>query len=166
MHGAAGTFDLPLTFVAPPGINHNPSTEPRQGPAQTIVFTFNKAILNGTVAITEGTAVYVSGTISGNDVVIDLTGVTDMQYVTFALSNLSDADGGTGGSASVRVGFLVGDVNGNRVVTVSDVGLVNQQVAQIVSGANFLKDVNATGTLTVSDKGITNTKVTHALPAP
>ena len=30
------------------------------------------------------------------------------------------ADGGTGGSASVRIGFLAGDVNQNRVVTISD----------------------------------------------
>ena len=41
-HGSAGTFNLPLSLVAAPGINHNPATEPRQGPAHTIVFTFDK----------------------------------------------------------------------------------------------------------------------------
>jgi hypothetical protein len=66
----------------------------------------------------------------------------------------------------MRIGFLLGDVNGNRVVTVADLGLVNAQLAQPVSAANFLKDVNATGTLTVADKGITNANLTHALPAP
>jgi hypothetical protein len=59
-------------------------------------------------------------------------------------------------AASVRIGFLVGDVNGNRVVAVSDLGLVNAQLAQPVSAANYLKDVNANGTLTVADKGIAN----------
>jgi hypothetical protein len=97
---------------------------------------------------------------------VSLTGVTDGQYVTVSLTNVSDTLGGTGGSASVRLGFLLGDVNGNRVVAVSDVGLVNQQLAQSVTAANYLKDVNATGTLTVADKGITNANLTHSLPAP
>jgi hypothetical protein len=66
----------------------------------------------------------------------------------------------------VRLGFLLGDVNGNRVVAVSDLGLVNAQLAQPVSAGNFLKDVNATGTLTVADKGITNANLAHSLPAP
>jgi hypothetical protein len=57
-------------------------------------------------------------------------------------------------------------VNQNRVVSFSDVGLVNAQVAQPVTGSNYLKDVNATGTLTFGDKGITNTQVTKGLPPP
>ncbi len=55
-------------------------------------------------------------------------------------------------AASIRIGFLAGDVNQNRVVTVSDLVLVNAQIAHLVTAANYLKDVNATGTLTVSDK--------------
>ena len=69
-------------------------------------------------------------------------------------------------AASVRIGFLVGDVNQNRVVTVADLGLVNAQLAQPVTAANYLKDVNASGTLTLADKGITNANLTKALPAP
>jgi len=52
------------------------------------------------------------------------------------------------------------------VVTLSDLGQVNAQVAQFVTSANYLKDVNASGTLSLADKGITNTQVTKALPAP
>jgi hypothetical protein len=51
-----------------------------------------------------------------------------------------------------RIGILVGDVNQNRVVTVSNLVLVNAQVAHPVTAANFLKDVNATGTLTVGTR--------------
>jgi len=76
------------------------------------------------------------------------------------------ADGGTGGTASIRVGYLAGDVSQNRVVTVSDLAQVNGQVAQTVSATNYLKDVNASGTLTVADKGLTNTRITNALPGP
>jgi len=66
----------------------------------------------------------------------------------------------------VRLGFLLGDVNQNRVVTLSDLGLVNAQLAQAVTAANFLKDVNASGTLSLADKGVTNANLTKALPAP
>jgi beta-lactam-binding protein with PASTA domain len=161
VHGAAGTFNLPLSAVPT-----NPTTEPRQGPAQTIVITFDKAISAATAAITEGTAAAAAPTFSGSDVIVALTGVSNQQYVTITLSNVASVDGGTGGSGSVRVGFLVGDVNQNRVVTVADLGLVNAQLAQVVTTANYLKDVNASGTLTVGDKGITNANLTKSLPAP
>jgi hypothetical protein len=162
VHGAAGTFDIPLSTADV----HNPTTEPRQGPAQTIVFTFDKPISAATASITEGTATAGTPTFSGNDVVVGLTGVTDQQYVTVSLTNVASSDGGTGGTGSVRVGFLVGDVNQTRVVSVADLGLVNQQLSQVTTAANFLKDVNASGTLTVADKGITNANLTRALPAP
>ena len=97
---------------------------------------------------------------------VPLTGVTNQQYVTVTVSNVNSADGGTGGSGSIRAGFLAGDVNQNRTVTLSDLGQVNAQVAQPVSAANYLKDVNASGTLSLADKGITNAQLTKALPAP
>jgi len=166
VHGGAGTFNLPLSLVTSPTVNHNPTTEPRQGPAQTIVFTFDKPITAAAVAITEGTATAAAATFIGNDVVVGLTGVTDQQYVTISLTNVASADGGTGGSGSVRIGFLLADVNQSRVVSLSDLGLVNAQLAQSVSAANFLKDVNASGTLTLADKGITNANLTKVLPTP
>jgi lysozyme len=161
VHGAAGTFDLPLSAVTT-----NPTTEPRQGPAQTIVFTFNEAITGATATITEGTATAGTPTFSGNDVIVGLTGVTNKQYVTIALTNVASSDGGSGGSGSVRIGFLAGDVNQNRAVTVSDVVLVNNQIAHSVTAANYLKDLNASGAITVGDKVIANANVTKALPAP
>jgi hypothetical protein len=161
VHGSAGTFDLPLSAVTT-----DPTTEPRQGPAQTFVFTFDKPIASATVTIAEGTATAAPPSYDGNDVVVALSNVTNAQYVTVSLGNVASADGGTGGSGSVRVGFLGCDVNQNRVVTLADLGLVNQQLAQPVTTANYLKDVNATGTLSLADKGITNVNLTRALPPP
>jgi uncharacterized protein (TIGR03118 family) len=166
VHGGAGTFDLPLTLVVPPGINHNPATEPRQGPVHTIVFTFDKPVTAATATITEGVATAGTPTFSGNNATVGLTGVTDHQYVTVMLSNVASSDGGTGGTGTARIGFLLGDVNTSRVVSVADLGLVNGQLAQTVTAANYLKDVNSSGTLTVADKGITNANLTKALPAP
>jgi hypothetical protein len=160
-HGAAGVFDLPLSLVAT-----NPTTEPRVGPAQSIVFDFGKPITSATVAVSEGTATAAAPTFSGNSVIVSLTGVTNRQYVTVALSNVASADGGTGGAGSVRIGFLAGDVNQSRVVSVADVALVNSALAQTVTASNYLKDVNASGTLTVADKAIANANEATALPTP
>lgn len=164
VHAAAGTFDLPLS-AAPP-VDHNPTTEPRQGPTQTVVLTFDKPIASATAAVTEGTATAAAPTFSGNDVVINLTGVTDQQYVTVALTNVAGVDGSAGGSGTVRIGYLMGDVSQNRSVTVADVGLVNAQLSQPVTAANYLKDLNLSGTMTLGDKGLANSALTHGLPAP
>jgi uncharacterized repeat protein (TIGR01451 family) len=160
VHGAAGTFDLPLSPVLT-----NPTTEPRIGPAHQLVFTYDKALSAATATVTEGTATR-SSSIVGSTVVVNLTGVTNVQYVTVTLSSVSSTDGGTGGTGVARAGFLGGDVNQNRVVSLADLGLVNAQLAQAVTAANFLKDVNASGTLTLSDKGLTNANLATALPPP
>ena len=78
----------PLSLVAADR-STNPTTEPRQGPAQTIVVTFDRPINAATVTITEGVATAAAPTFSGNDVVVGLTGVTDRQYVTVTLTNVS-----------------------------------------------------------------------------
>jgi PQQ-like domain len=160
-HAAAGVFDLNLSPVAT-----NPTTEPRLGPLQTVVFQFDKVVVSGTAAIGEGTAGLGAVTFSGTEMTVNLSGVDNQQYITVAVSDVAAADGGTGGTGTGRVGYLACDVNQNRVVSVADLGLVNAQLAQSVSGSNFLKDVNASGTLSVADVAITNTKLTTALPAP
>ena len=161
VHGAAGTFDLPLSLVAT-----NPTTEPRQGPVHNIVFTFDKAVISAVAAITEGSASAGVPSFSGNTVTVPMTGVANQQYVTVALSAVASADGGIGGTGSVRVGLLVGDVTRNRVVSIADLGLVEAQLAQVVTGANFHLDVNASGTVSLADTGITSANLTRALPAP
>ncbi len=97
---------------------------------------------------------------------VNLTGVGNQQYVTVAVSGVTAEDGGSGGAGTGRVGYLAGDVNQNRVVTVSDRLLINAQVAHKVTASNFLKDVNANGVLTVSDLLLVNRTITNALPPP
>jgi Bacterial Ig-like domain (group 3) len=161
VHGSAGIFDLPLSLVST-----NPTTEPRQGPAQTVVISFGKPITSATVVVTEGAAIAAAPMFSGNNVIVNLTGVTNRQYVTVTLSNVKAADGGTGGTGKVRLGFLVGDVSQNRVITLADAGLVNAALAQPVTTLNFLKDINASGSLTLADKAIVNASLSTALPPP
>jgi len=160
-HGTAGDFDLPLALTPT-----SPTVEPRQGPTATVVFTFDRAITGATVAVTGGTAVAAAPAFNGSEVVVGLTGVANAQYVTLALTGVAAADGGSGGSAAVRIGFLLGDVNGSRSVTLADVLGVNAALAQLVTAATYLRDVNASGTLSLSDKLLVNTNLTQVLPPP
>jgi hypothetical protein len=130
------------------------------------VFTFSKPVTAGVATVTVGTATAGAPTFSGNEMQVPLSGVANQQYVTLTVSNVTSSDGGTGGTGSIRVGFLLGDVNQNRVVTGTDLGLADDQIAQFVTAANYLMDVNATGTLTVADKAIVNAQLTKSLPAP
>ncbi|HQR10700.1 MAG TPA: Ig-like domain repeat protein [Casimicrobiaceae bacterium] len=161
VHGTAGTFDLALSRNAT-----DPTTEPRAGPAHTLVLAFDKPLTAGTVAITEGTAVAGTPSVAGNVITVSLTNVSDAQYVSIAYSNVAAADGGTGGSGSVRIGFLMGDLNQDRGVKVSDLGLVNAAQLFTLNTANFLLDVNVDGKLTVADKGLVSNTLLNKLPAP
>ena len=160
VHGGVATYNLPLNAVST-----NPTTEPRGG-AHLIVFTFNKPVTAGSALVTEGVATAGLATFSGNEMRVPLTAVNDQQYVTVTVSSVSAADGGTGGSGSIRLGYLLGDVDQNRVVSSADLVLVNAQVAQFVTAANYLKDVNISNTMSLADKGIVNTRLTKALPGP
>ena len=163
-HGAVLSFDLPLAAN-----EATPTTEPRTGGAggnHTIVFTFDKPVTAGSASVSAGAGTAGVPTFVGNEMRVPLSGVTNQQYVTVDVSDVVAADGGAGGGGSARIGFLLGDVSQNRVVTVSDLAQVNAQIAQLVTVSNYLRDVNASGTLTVADKGIANTQITKALPLP
>jgi hypothetical protein len=99
-------------------VSTNPTTEPRIGPNHMIVIPFASAVSAATATITEGVATAGTPTFSGNSVIVPLSGVVDQQYVTLSLTNVVTTGGI--GSGSVRIGFLLGDVNQNRVVTVAD----------------------------------------------
>ena len=161
VHGTAGTFDLVL--------NANPltpSTETRAGPAYAIVFKFDKPVTGGTASVSESAAVAGTPTFSGSEMTVPLTGVVNPQYVTVNVSGVTASDGGSGGAGTVRIGFLFGDANQTRQVTVADVGIVNAALLQTLTSVNFLYDVNVDGKLTVADKGLVNANLLKKLPAP
>jgi Dockerin type I domain len=59
---------------------------------------------------------------------------------------------------------LAGDVNANKTVNNTDVGLVKAQVTVPVDATNFRNDVNASGTINNTDGGITKANVSAQLP--
>ena len=117
--------------------------------------------------MTSGTATVGATTASGNEVIVDLTGVTDRQYLTVEVSNVVGIDDAPSGATLVRrVGFLAGDVNQNRVVSVADMGLVHTLLSQTTTSGNFLRDIDASGSIAVADRTAVNANLTRALPAP
>ncbi len=158
-HGAAGTFDVPLPLTGNVGI------ECRSGGATNdyqMIINFANPVTVESASVTSGTGSVSSFTVSGSQVTVNLTGVTNVQRITVTLFNVND--GTHMGNVPVSMGVLIGDVNGNAVVNASDVSLTKSQVGQAVIGSNFREDVNANGTISATDVAIVKSDVGTSLP--
>src|SRR5438876_7709098 len=158
--GGAGTFDINLPLSGEPGV------ECRSGGGNyTEVFTFDNNVVSGSAAVTGGTG-NVSGSpvFSGHTMTVNLIGVIDVQRLTVTLTGVTDEFSQAMPSTPVSMNVLIGDVNGNRVVNATDVGLVKSQVGQAVTGSNFREDVNADGSLSATDVALTKSHVGDGLP--
>jgi hypothetical protein len=158
-HGGAGTFDIDLPLTGNVGV------ECRSGGATNdyqMIINFMTSVTVGSASVTSGTGSVSSFSVSGSQVTVNLTGVTNVQRITVTLHNVND--GTHMGDVPVSMGVLVGDVNGNAAVNASDVSLTKSQVGQAVSGSNFREDVNANGTISATDVAIVKSEVGTALP--
>jgi hypothetical protein len=158
-HGAAGTFDIQLPLTGNVGV------ECRSGGATNdyqMIISFATSVTVGSASVTSGTGSVSSFSVSGSQVTVNLTGVTNVQRITVTLFNVSD--GTHMGNVPVSMGVLVGDVNGNAVVNATDVALTKSQVGMAVSSSNFREDVNANGTISSTDVAIVKSDVGAALP--
>ena len=159
VHGNAGTFDIGLPLAGTPGI------ECRSGGATNdyqIVVTFGGPVTFSNAQITKGTGSVSSTTTNGSQVFINLTGVNNAQTIQITLLGVND--GTSTVNVTIPMSILLGDVNGNGVVSNGDVSLVQAQVAQKVTSFNFREDVNANGILSNGDVSITKAQVGQTLP--
>jgi hypothetical protein len=158
-HGAAGTFDVPLPLTGNVGV------ECRSGGGTNdyqMIINFATSVTVGGASVTSGTGSVSSFSVSGSQVTVNLTGVTNVQRITVTLMNVND--GTHMGNVPVSMGVLVGDVNGNAAVSAADVALTKSQVGATVSGSNFREDVNANGTISSTDVALVKAEVGTALP--
>jgi hypothetical protein len=159
-HNGAGTFDVDFPLTGNPGV------ECRTGGTNNdyqMVMTFANAVTFNSAAVTSGTGT-ISST-SGSDttvLTVNLTGITNAQTITLTLFGVND--GTNTGDVGVRMGVLVGDVNGNGVVSNTDVASVKAQVAAAVTTSNFRNDVNANGVISNTDVSLTKAQVGATLP--
>jgi hypothetical protein len=159
-HGAAGDFDINLPLTGPIGI------ECRSGGASNdyrVVVTFASPVTFSSAAVNDGAGSVSASSGSGtNTITVDLTGVTNVQAITLALFDVND--GSHSGDIAVRMGMLIGDVNGNGVVNAGDVSQVKGLSGVPVSASNFRADVTANGAINSADVNLVKLKAGTSLP--
>jgi hypothetical protein len=164
-HTGAGTFDVNLPFTGARGV------ECRIGGASgnyTMVFQFANSLTSvGNAAVMSGTGSVSSRAIGVNDheYVVNLTGVTNAQYITISLTNVQDSAGNTGNIVSPQMGVLVGDTTANGSVNSSDIAQTQSQSGQPVTSNNFREDVTVNGAINSSDVSLVQSKSGTALPS-
>ena len=77
---------------------------------------------------------------------------------------MTDPYGRTLAKATVPMGILLGDVDGNKTVDNKDVNAVSGKVGAGVSQTTFRDDVNVTGKIDQTDVNITQGQVGMSIP--
>jgi hypothetical protein len=154
-HSRAGTFDVNMPLSGVSGV------ECRSATTYNAVFTFDTPVTSGEVTVLSGTATVGAITFSGNSMTAQLTGVTSAEIVTLHTQNIN-GDGQSHGD--VQFGFLTGDADASRVVSKPDDTLVQGQLNQPVTSANFREDLDADGRIKNSDRNLVKTNKSHSIP--
>ena len=170
-HGAAGDFDIPLPINGPAGI------ECRSGGASnayTLVYTFDRPVgSTGNASVTQGSATIAPATGGGtnpsigtnpNQIVVNLTNVTNQQHLIVTLSNVQDTSGNTFASVAARMDVLVADTNADHFVDSADIAQTKSESGHAVTSANFREDLNTDGFIDSADIGLVKSKSGTTLP--
>jgi hypothetical protein len=155
-HGAAGDFDIPLPLTGSVGI------ECRSGPAHQVIINFAVPVTVASASVTSGTGSVGSFSVSGSQVTVNLTGVTNAQKITVTLGSVND--GTNIGDVPISMGVLAGDTNESATVSAADVSQTKAQSGQAVTGSNFREDVNFNGAITAADVGLVKASTGTGLP--
>ncbi|MEP6686483.1 MAG: plastocyanin/azurin family copper-binding protein [Verrucomicrobiota bacterium] len=160
MHGAAGTFDVPLPLSGEPGVECRST-----GGSYTLVFTTNNNLVSGNASVTTGVgAVSGSPTFSANTMTVNLTGVADVQKIIVTLSGVTDTSAQVLANTPVSINMLIGDTNANKSVAASDVAQTKGQSGLPATGANFRTDVTANGSIGASDIALVKSRSGASVP--
>lgn len=158
-----GNYRIPLPLTGPSGV------ECRIGASSSyrIIMQFSTPLSSvGSVSSTCGTVHRV--TIDPNDnkrLMVSLDDVSCYnQNITVTANDLEDTNGGTLSSASVTVGLLIGDVNGDRVVDRRDIRLTRRARGEPTTQQNFRADINVDGRITQRDLLLTRANLGATLP--
>ena len=164
IHGRVGAFDINLPLTGTRGI------ECRTGGANgdyTMVFQFANALSSvGSASVTTGTGSVASSGIGLNthEYIVNLTGVTDAQYIAVTLTNVQDSVGNSGNVTGPQMGVLIGDTSADKFCDAVDVSQTKSQSGQPVTPSNFREDVNFDGFIDAVDTSLVKSKSGTALP--
>ena len=162
VHGAAGPIDLPLN--AQP-INGNIVIEPRGiGAGHTIAFAFSGTVYAvGSVSVVDATGAPVgnaSATFVGNEALVTLNGIAEVQRVTVTVNGVNGV-----AIAAVSLGFLAGDTGGTGTVSAADIASTKARRGQPVPASdNFRFDLDASGAIDEADVVLAKARSGARLP--
>jgi len=154
-HSGAGTFDIAMPLTGVSGV------EDRSSSTYNAVFTFDRAVTSGQVALLSGTATIGAISFNGNSMTAQLTGVTSAEVVTLRVQNIN-GDGQLHGD--VPFGFLTADINGNRIVDRPDRQQLQADRDQPVTASNFRDDINLNGVVNRPDLQSVRANRGHSIP--
>jgi len=175
MHGLAGNFDIAMPVSGPRGVEcRSPGQLPGGASGNyELIFTFANNLV-GVGSATDSSHDPASGTGSVtstsmgpglNQYTVNLSNVSNAQYLTVTLNSVVDIAGNRSNVVSPQLGILIGDVTANGSVDSGDVTLVRQQTLQNVTQSNFREDVNANGSIDSGDVTITRQQTLTSLPS-
>ena len=164
VHGAAGTFDIPIPLTSDPDIAS--AVECRSsGGNHTIVFTFDNNMMSGNASVTSGTgSVSGSPTFSANTMTVNLTGVADAQKIIVTLTGATDTLAQVLPNTAVSLNILAGDTSGNKSVNATDVSQTKLQSGAAVNAANFREDVVVSGSINATDVSLVKSQSGSSVP--
>jgi hypothetical protein len=170
-HGTGGqqfAVNLPLPPTSSPrGVECRSSTTLGAGNYR-LVFTFSNnltSVAGATVSSGTGSVASHGSGPNPNQYTVNLTGVSNAQYITVTLNNVVDATGASGNVLSPQLGILIGDTNKDGFVNSADISQTKSQSGQSVGASNFREDVNADGFINSADISLVKSKSGTALPS-
>ncbi len=156
-HGAAGSFDTEMLL-------NGSGVEPRTGGNFTAVLHFDRPLQSGNASVSAGVGTAGAVTFSGNDMLVNLTGVGDQQKLTLTATNVTAVTGGgVLSSVNAVMGFLIGDTSGDGTVNAGDAQQTRSNSGQLTDGTNFRYDVNRDGTINGGDAIIVRSKAGNGI---
>ena len=159
VHGTAGTFDLQINPTGSLAPQSAITVEPRSGGTNgefSVVFQFSSAVSSASATLAGAGSATTS--VNGSEVTVRLTGVPDSTRLGITLTV-----NGVPNAASANIGFLLGDVDGNRAVQLSDSTAVKARSGQAVDATNFIYDVDLNGFIQPGDDSIVRTLIGGSL---
>jgi hypothetical protein len=112
--------------------------------------------------VTSGTGSISNVTVSGNEVTVDLTGVTNAQRLVVRLNGVTDANGS--GNVPVSMAVLLGDTTADGSVNSADISQTKSRSGQVVGSGNFRSDVTVDNAINSADISLVKSKSGTALP--
>ena len=154
-------FDVNLPLSGGLGIEDRIGQGPSSNQHQ-IVVTFPTPVSFSSATVSSGTGTVTNALASGNQIFVNLSGVTNAQRLTVTIVGVND--GTSTANVSIPMGVLLGDTNGDGFVNSADISQTKAQSGQPVGNSNFREDVNVDGFLNSADISVVKSKSGTALP--